>query len=57
MSPEGEAITFNKEIHVNEDGRNRDIEKWLSELEYVIIDTLKSLILECYKDYEKSEWT
>ena len=43
VSAEKEKVTFNKIVDVNEGDKKGNVEKWLSEIEGVMIETLKKI--------------
>ena len=44
ISAEKEKVKFSKAIDVNEGDKKGNVEKWLSEIEAVMIDTLKKIM-------------
>ena len=58
ISAEKETVRFNKEINVNEGEKKGNVEKWLSEIESVMIDTLKKITKKAIVDTQtkRNEW-
>ena len=50
ISAEKEKVKFNKAIDVNEGDKKGNVEKWLSEIEVSMIDTLKKITKESIQD-------
>lgn len=54
ISPEREAVNFYKPVNVNEGEKRGNVERWLSEIEQVMIDTLKRTTYDSINDVETS---
>jgi dynein heavy chain len=52
ISAEREKVTFSKSINVNEGEKKGNVEKWLSEIEAVMIDTLKKIMKSSHSDVD-----
>ena len=50
ISAEKEKVTFNKVVDVNEGEKKGNVEKWLCEIEGVMIDTLKKITKDSMLD-------
>lgn len=53
ISAEKEKVDFKKNINVNEGEKKGNVERWLSEIEEVMIMTLKMIMKTCILDNEK----
>lgn len=58
ISGEKEKVVFNRAINVNEGEKKGNVERWLSEIEGVMIDTLKKIMKSAYVDEQtkRTEW-
>lgn len=58
ISAEKEKVKFCKSINVNEGEKKGNVERWLLEIESVMIDTLKKIMKASYSDVEtkRTEW-
>lgn len=54
ISPEKEAVRMIRPINVNEGEKRGNVERWLSEIESVMMETLKRLTLDSIQDTETS---
>ena len=50
ISAEKEKVKFSKGVNVNEGEKKGNLEKWLSEIEAVMIETLKKITKESMFD-------
>ena len=50
ISGEKEKVGFIRSINVNEGEKKGNVERWLSEIEGVMIETLKRIMKEAYQD-------
>ena len=50
ISAEKEKVQFSKGINVNEGEKKGNVEKWLCEIESVMIDTLKKIMKSSHLD-------
>lgn len=53
ISAEKEKVKFNKSINVNEGEKKGNVERWLSEIEGVMIDTLRKIMRDSLFDQQK----
>jgi dynein heavy chain len=53
ISGEKEKVKFNKSINVNEGEKKGNVERWLSEIEGVMIDTLRKIMRDSLFDQQK----
>lgn len=53
ISMEKEAVDFSKRVDVNEGEKKGNVEKWLSEIEGVMIETLKKITKTSIEDDSK----
>ena len=53
ISMEKEAVDFSKKVDVNEGEKKGNVEKWLSEIEGVMIETLKKITKTAIEDDSK----
>lgn len=58
ISGEKEKVTFNRPINVNEGEKKGNVERWLSEIEAVMIDTLRRIMKQAYMDEntKRTDW-
>jgi dynein heavy chain len=58
ISPEKETVRMIRPINVNEGEKRGNVERWLSEIEQVMVETLRRLTLDSIKDTEtpRPEW-
>jgi len=52
ISAEKEKVPFSKAINVNEGDKKGNVEKWLCEIEAVMIDTLKKIMKTSHLDVD-----
>lgn len=52
ISAEKEKVPFAKSINVNEGEKKGNVERWLLEIEHVMIDTLKKVMKSAHGDVE-----
>lgn len=52
ISAEREKVSFSKGINVNEGDKKGNVEKWLFEIEHVMIDTLKKIMKASHSDVD-----
>jgi dynein heavy chain len=52
ISAEREKVSFSKGINVNEGDKKGNVEKWLFEIEHVMIDTLKKIMKASHADVD-----
>lgn len=50
ISGEKEKVKFNKSINVNEGEKKGNVERWLSEIEGVMIETLRKIMRDSLYD-------
>ena len=55
---QGEFIEVSKKINVNESEKKGNVERWLSELESAVFETLKKISIDCLTDTscERTQW-
>lgn len=53
ISGEKEKVKFNKSINVNEGEKKGNVERWLSEIEGVMIETLRKIMRDSLYDTQK----
>ena len=58
ISPEKENVKFIRAINVNEGEKRGNVERWLSEIESVMVETLRRITLESINDTQtpRPDW-